>query len=157
VARGGGAGSARASQLRGRGFDRRQLPPGGQPQAGPHRRYSCGAERFCPGGYPANVMELWWIGQSGFRLRDPASGPTVFCDPYLTVDDDRTWQAPIDPEGLAQQADLVLVSHEHIDHLDRPALQAAAHASGSRFSLVLPRPLVSEAEALGIPRERILG
>src|SRR5438105_805281 len=103
------------------------------------------------------MLELWWLGQSGSRLRDPAGGPTVFCDPFLTVGDNRTWQAPIDATTLARQADLVLVSHEHTDHLDRPALEAAAQAPGSHFTVVLPRPLLSEAEALGLTADRIVG
>src|SRR5438034_5094819 len=102
-------------------------------------------------------LELWWLGQAGFRLRDPGGGPTVFCDPYITPSDRRTWQAPVGPEALAQ-ADLVLVSHEHADHLDRPALKAAASMPGSRFTLVVPRPLVPElTQELGLPAERIVG
>ena len=102
-------------------------------------------------------VELWWLGQAGFRLRDPAGGPTIFCDPFITPSDRRTWQAPVMPETLAQ-ADLVLVSHEHTDHLDRPALKAAAATDGSRFTLVVPRPLVSELTAeLGLKADRIVG
>jgi L-ascorbate metabolism protein UlaG (beta-lactamase superfamily) len=103
-------------------------------------------------------MELWWLGQSGFRLRAaPDQGPTVFCDPFLSNHEDRSWQAPIGPEALAQ-ADLVLVSHEHIDHLDRPALKAAAALSGSRFTLVIPKPLAQAVRGdLGLPEERVVG
>src|SRR5438128_388464 len=42
-------------------------------------------------------LELWWLGQAGFRLRDPAGGPTIFCDPYITTSDRRSWQAPVTP------------------------------------------------------------
>jgi len=103
------------------------------------------------------MIELWWLGQSGFRLRDPARGVTVFCDPFLSAHDDRTWQAPIDPAGLAREADLVLVSHGHIDHFDRPTLKVAAAADGSRFKMILPKPLVDEAKALGLSDERVVG
>jgi L-ascorbate 6-phosphate lactonase len=81
----------------------------------------------------------------------------VFCDPFLTVRDDRSWQAPVGPVELAR-ADLVLVSHEHIDHLDLPALKAAAVVPAARFTLVVPRPIVAEvAEELNLPAERIVG
>jgi L-ascorbate metabolism protein UlaG (beta-lactamase superfamily) len=101
------------------------------------------------------MIELWWLGQAGFRLRDPSGGPRVFCDPFLSAHDGRTWQSPIDAAGLAREADVVLVSHEHIDHLDRPTLQAAA--AQSHFTLVVPRPLREEAIALGISPERVIG
>ncbi|MGI9148807.1 MAG: MBL fold metallo-hydrolase [Chloroflexota bacterium] len=101
-------------------------------------------------------LELWWLGQAGFRLRELAGGNTVFCDPFVTVRENRSWQAPIDASALAQ-ADLVLVSHEHGDHLDRPALAAAAARTGSRFTLVVPRPLVSLLDDLGLPPERVIG
>jgi L-ascorbate metabolism protein UlaG (beta-lactamase superfamily) len=100
-------------------------------------------------------LELFWLGQAGFRLR-PAdgNGPTIFCDPFLSAHEDRTWQAPLDAAALAEQADVVLVSHEHIDHLDRPTLALAAHG---RFTVVAPRPIVSEVTACGIPPERVMG
>jgi L-ascorbate metabolism protein UlaG (beta-lactamase superfamily) len=102
-------------------------------------------------------LELWWLGQAGFRLRDPTGGPIVFCDPFLTVRDDRTWQAPVDPSALAE-ADLVLVSHEHIDHLDRPSLEAASAVAGARFTLVVPRPLRDDVvHDLNLPEDRVLG
>jgi L-ascorbate 6-phosphate lactonase len=102
-------------------------------------------------------LELWWLGQAGFRLRDPVGGATVFCDPFLTESTDRSWSAPVDAAALGQ-ADIVLVSHEHIDHLDRPALKAAADQPDARFTLVVPRPLVEDVTAeLGLPPERIIG
>lgn len=103
------------------------------------------------------AVELYWIGQSGFRLRDPASGATVFCDPFISSHPDRTWPSPVGPDDVAA-ADLVLVSHEHIDHLDRPALEAAAHARGSQFTLVVPRPIARSAlDDFGLPTERVIG
>jgi L-ascorbate 6-phosphate lactonase len=102
-------------------------------------------------------LELWWLGQSGFRLREPGGTTTVFLDPFLTVRDDRSWQAPVGPSALAE-ADLVLASHEHTDHFDQPALKAAAALPGSKFTLVLPRPLEQmAADNLGLGAERIIG
>ena len=106
-------------------------------------------------------LELWWLGQSGFRLRGAADdgGPVIFLDPFLDPHQERAWQAPVGPDALAQ-ADLVLVSHEHMDHLDRPSLRQAAGRlkPDSRFVLVVPRPLVDDVVAdLGLPRERVVG
>ena len=102
-------------------------------------------------------LELWWLGQSGFRLRDPAGGPVVFIDPFLTPRADRAWPAPVDSAALAQ-ADLVLASHEHVDHLDRPSLKQAAHTPGSRFKLVVPSPLAEQMTSeLDLAPERVVG
>ncbi len=101
-------------------------------------------------------MELWWIGQSGFRLRDPDTNTTIFVDPFLSAHEGRTWQAPVGPDALAR-ADVVLCTHEHIDHFDQPALKAANEMGNARFTLVVPKPIVAQALELGIPRERIIG
>jgi L-ascorbate metabolism protein UlaG (beta-lactamase superfamily) len=102
-------------------------------------------------------LELWWLGQSGFRLRDPAGGPVIFVDPFLTHREDRAWQAPVGPDALAG-ADLVLATHEHTDHLDRPSLEQAAALPSSRFKLVVPSPLENDVAAeLGLPSERVIG
>ncbi len=101
-------------------------------------------------------IEVWWLGQAGFRLRGLAGGPTVFCDPFLTVSDRRSWQAPVDAGALAA-ADLVLVSHEHGDHLDRPSLVDAAKTPDAVFCLVVPRPLLPQLGDFGLPAERLLG
>lgn len=101
-------------------------------------------------------LELWWLGQSGFRLRPAEGGPVAFVDAYITPKDSRTWDAPVQPSDLAQ-ADFVLCTHEHTDHFDQPAIRAAAAEPGSRFRLMVPRPLVDAAVALGVPPERVLG
>jgi L-ascorbate 6-phosphate lactonase len=101
-------------------------------------------------------LELWWLGQSGFRLRPLDGGATVFLDPFLAQRDDRSWQAPVGPDALAQ-ADVVCASHEHTDHFDQPSLKAAAAVAGSKFTLVVPRPLTQNAIDLGLPRERVVG
>jgi L-ascorbate metabolism protein UlaG (beta-lactamase superfamily) len=101
-------------------------------------------------------VELWFLGQSGFRLRDPQSGTVAFVDPYLTDSPNRTWQAPVRPVDLAE-ADLVLCTHEHIDHFDQPAIKAANETPGARFTLVLPEPIIDMALEIGIPPDRIIG
>jgi L-ascorbate 6-phosphate lactonase len=102
-------------------------------------------------------VELWWLGQSGLSLTDLEHGTTVVFDPFLSPHPERSWPAPLTADGLAR-TDVVLVSHEHIDHYDRPALQSAAAAPDARFSLVVPRPLLETAQAdLDLPADRLIG
>jgi L-ascorbate metabolism protein UlaG (beta-lactamase superfamily) len=58
---------------------------------------------------------------------------------------------------MGRRADVVLCTHQHLDHFDQPALQAAAAVAGSRFTLVVPRPIVPMALQLGIPGDRVVG
>ena len=65
-----------------------------------------------------------WIGQSGYILRD---GECEVCiDPYLSDVVDRIAKrgrmvkAPISPEEL--KSDLVICSHNHLDHVDIDAI-----------------------------------
>ncbi len=102
-------------------------------------------------------LELWWLGQSGFRLRDPSGGPVLFVDPFLSPHQGRTWEAPISPEEMGRQADVILCTHEHLDHFDQPALKAAAGVSDSHFSLVVPEPIADQAVRLGLPDDRVTG
>jgi L-ascorbate metabolism protein UlaG (beta-lactamase superfamily) len=77
-------------------------------------------------------MSLSHLGQSGFRLRLGAS--TVYVDPYLSDSVEKlhgpNWRrqrpAPLRPEGI-RDADLVLVSHAHLDHCDPDTLEVIAH------------------------------
>jgi L-ascorbate 6-phosphate lactonase len=102
-----------------------------------------------------SALELWWLGQSGFRMCDPDVGSVIFLDPFLSNNSERTWPAPVGVEALAH-ADAVLCTHEHIDHFDQPALRAANQVTGASFKLIIPAPLLPDAQALGIPRERII-
>lgn len=74
---------------------------------------------------PAEGVILWWLGQAGFAFKT-ASGKVVYLDPYLSDAVERLHGfkrlslAPIDPEEAC--ADLVVISHEHTDHLDPDTL-----------------------------------
>lgn len=98
-------------------------------------------------------MTLWWLGQSGFVLS--AGGVRVAIDPFLSVRADRAAQAPCTPGDL-REVDAILVTHEHIDHMDLPSLrQVMAGARGPR--VFVPRPLEAMAVKAGLPGDRVAG
>ncbi|HUW34064.1 MAG TPA: MBL fold metallo-hydrolase [Planctomycetota bacterium] len=74
---------------------------------------------------PARAVRLWWLGQAGFAFKTP-TGKVVYVDPYLSDAVERLHGfkrlslSPIAPEEA--RADLVVISHEHTDHLDPDAL-----------------------------------
>lgn len=74
---------------------------------------------------PARSVRLWWLGQAGFAFKTHA-GRVVFVDPYLSDAVERLHGfkrlslSPIAPDEA--RADLVVISHEHTDHLDPDTL-----------------------------------
>jgi L-ascorbate 6-phosphate lactonase len=98
-------------------------------------------------------VALWWLGQAGFLYR--ASGVTALLDPFLAPHEGRRFETMLPPE-TATGIDVILCSHEHIDHLDAVSLPALAAASpGAR--IVVPRPIVSMVTDLGIAEDRVIG
>jgi L-ascorbate 6-phosphate lactonase len=99
------------------------------------------------------AVELTWLGQSGFVVREP--GSTLVVDAFLSPHPDRLVPPPDRPEAFVG-LDAILVTHEHWDHLDGPACAALA-ASSPAATVVAPAPIVDQIEALGVEPERIAG
>jgi L-ascorbate 6-phosphate lactonase len=98
-------------------------------------------------------VALSWLGQAGFALA--ANGATALIDPFLAPHPRRRYDAPVRPADL-DGVDMVLCTHEHIDHFDAESAPAIARASpGAVF--VVPKPIVEMVEEAGIARDRILG
>ncbi|MBU4272831.1 MAG: MBL fold metallo-hydrolase [Planctomycetes bacterium] len=78
---------------------------------------------------PGGSLGLWWLGQAGFVFKTPA-GKIVYLDPYLSDAVERLHGfkrlslAPIAAEEV--RADLIVLTHEHADHLDPDALPIIA-------------------------------
>ena len=52
--------------------------------------------------------------------------------------------------------ELVLATHQHLDHLDTPAL-ASLLERDDRVRVVVPAPVVADAAEAGLPRDRLVG
>jgi L-ascorbate 6-phosphate lactonase len=95
---------------------------------------------------------LTWIGQAGFLLRTPATRLAV--DPFLSDHPDRRFPSPVGVDDLAG-TELVLATHQHLDHLDAPALVTLLERDG-RARVVVPAPVVPVAADAGLPRGRLV-
>jgi L-ascorbate metabolism protein UlaG (beta-lactamase superfamily) len=96
---------------------------------------------------------LSWFGQASFAAR--GGGVTVLFDPFLSPYTGRLHDSPLAPEE-AVGIDVVLCSHEHVDHLDVPSIGAIASASpGATF--VVPSPIVDMVTEAGVPADRVVG
>lgn len=107
---------------------------------------------------PRGQVALWALGQAGFVLK---GGNTIaYIDPYLSnsVEDiggpPRRFPIPLDP-ALITHAQVVLATHEHLDHTDAVTLAPLMAASPSA---VLAASLQGGriAREAGIPAERII-
>ena len=99
---------------------------------------------------------LWFLGQSGFYLK--SGGVSVVIDPYLSdcVGENsplftRIYPAPVSPYYL--KADIYIVTHDHLDHLDPATIRAYSHKEETIF--VAPRHAAKKLEILGINPQQI--
>ncbi len=96
-------------------------------------------------------LALCRLGQHSFIAK---TGETLIAfDPYLTDRPNRLIPSPIAPEDFAGMS-LILCSHDHSDHLDRPSLAAMAKASPDAVFLV---PEAIRSSVTEIPPERLRG
>jgi L-ascorbate 6-phosphate lactonase len=108
---------------------------------------------------PGAAVRMWWLGQAGFAFKTPA-GRVVYADPYLSDAVERLHGfkrlslAPIAAEDVF--ADLVVLTHEHTDHLDPDAAAIIAQRNPQcRFTG--PAGCMDGLEQAGVaPRQRSL-
>jgi L-ascorbate 6-phosphate lactonase len=104
----------------------------------------------------SNQAALWFLGQAGYIIR--SSGKTVIIDPYLSdsvarksPDFTRAYPPPMAPQEL--EADVILVTHDHLDHLDPDTLCAYEHKETTMF--VAPRLAAKKLVSIGIPENNV--
>lgn len=102
---------------------------------------------------PPRSLVLSWFGQASVALR--LGGTTVLIDPFLSPHPERLVPPPFAAEE-ARGVDLVLVTHDHLDHLDEAALPAIAAASPHAL-VVVPEEVVERVVELGVERSRVQG
>lgn len=87
------------------------------------------AQEIASSELPRGAVRLWWLSQAGFAFKTSA-GQVVYLDPSLSDALERLYgfkricTAPIAAEEV--RADLVVLTHEHADHLDPDALPVIA-------------------------------
>ena len=102
---------------------------------------------------PDGGVGLLWLGQAGFVLRTTSA--TALIDPFLSPYRGREYESALVP-GAAEGVDVVLCTHEHVDHFDADAAPAIAAASpGSVF--VVPTPIVDMVTESGVAGDRVIG
>lgn len=98
-------------------------------------------------------LAFWWLGQNGFAFA--GDGARVYVDLYLKDDPRRATPVPFRPDELTN-ADLVLCTHDHSDHVDRTALPGILAAS-PRAKIVVSKVVQKRLVGEGYPAERVVG
>ena len=104
---------------------------------------------------PQRGVVVWWLGQSGFVLRGATA--TVVIDPFVTdfCSFGRLYDPPLEPEEL-DAVDLLLGTHDHVDHIDPlgfPRILAASPGAAA----VVPEAVRERVVELVGSAERVLG
>ena len=86
---------------------------------------------------PEGSLALYWLCQAGFAFKTSA-GQIVYIDPYLSevVERRRRLQTHDDlPDLQAEEvaADLIICTHEHLDHMDVDALPVTCREPANPF------------------------
>lgn len=99
---------------------------------------------------------LWWLGQAGYIIR--SADMTVVIDPYLSdsaahgaPEFSRLYPVPIEPNAL--RADVYVVTHDHMDHLDPETIRPYRYKDTTRF--VAPRQAAKKLIELGVPEKQV--
>jgi L-ascorbate 6-phosphate lactonase len=104
---------------------------------------------------PQGNLALYWLCQAGFALKS-SGGQIVYIDPYLSdvverlVGFKRMMASPLPAEEVV--ADLIICTHEHLDHMDTDALPALA--ANPRAHFAGPVECMKEFAKLGIAEDR---
>ncbi|MFH0910456.1 MAG: MBL fold metallo-hydrolase [Planctomycetota bacterium] len=94
---------------------------------------------------------FWWLGQQGYVVK--TARRILYFDPFLSPHPRRRVPPLLRPEEVTN-ADFVFGTHDHRDHIDRPALPLLLAASpGAR--LVVPRLPAETLPENGIRPDRI--
>jgi L-ascorbate metabolism protein UlaG (beta-lactamase superfamily) len=107
-------------------------------------------------------LNIWWIGQEGYVVK--SRNLIIYIDPYLSTyvekitrgrpnEHVRMMQAPMRPDEVTH-ADLVLCTHDHMDHIDPEGIPAIAQAS-KRARFIVPECARQTLLDFDIHEERI--
>ena len=107
-------------------------------------------------------LAIWWIGQNGYIIK--STDLTIYIDPYLSTyaeritfgkpnEHVRMTDSPI-PPGEVSNADLVMCTHDHADHIDPDGIPLIAKAS-KHANFIIPESARNTLLGFDIPNDRI--
>ncbi len=113
------------------------------------------AERIAKRKVSAGELAIYWLCQAGFAFKSSAN-EIVYIDPYFSdvverlIGFKRMMACPVLAEDV--DANLIICTHEHLDHMDTDALPVLALNPRTQFAG--PIECIKEFTKLGIPEGR---
>jgi L-ascorbate metabolism protein UlaG (beta-lactamase superfamily) len=98
------------------------------------------------------VAAFWWLGQASFIVKLGKS--VLLLDPFLKPMKERRVPPLFRAEDADGIVDLVLCTHDHLDHIDPVAVPELAKHTRAKF--VAPRLHAERMRSLGVPNDRLL-
>ncbi len=89
--------------------------------------------------------QVTWLGQAGFLFQ--AAGTRILVDPFLAGHEERAYPPPPLDAVAGPGCDWLLVTHDHLDHLDVESLPRIA-ARSSALRVAVPEPLAERVREL---------
>ncbi|KGE16408.1 MBL fold metallo-hydrolase [Paenibacillus wynnii] len=101
---------------------------------------------------PYGSLAVWFLGQESVIIK--GDGVTVYIDPYVSPNLDRTFPAPISPEDITN-ADVCLITHDHDDHLDKGTIPQLVNHNPA-VKIMAPAMCEPQLKELGVNPEQFL-
>ena len=101
-----------------------------------------------------NECAFWRLGQMGFVLK--ITNKTIYIDPFLSDDGLRIIPSVLKPEEVTN-ADIVIGTHDHGDHIDYEAWKGIATASPNAVFVCSAALINNLSKELNIPKNRFIG
>jgi len=99
-------------------------------------------------------LAVWWLGQHSFIVK--TGGKVIYLDPFLTAHPARMLPSLLEARDVIN-ADVVLGSHDHADHIDYRALDGIAKASPDAVFLFPELLRQTLSGRLAIDGDRVIG
>ena len=111
--------------------------------------------RITSAAVPPGTIAMWWLGQEGWIIR--GGGVTLAIDPFLSDlgHYGRAYPPPLDPNAVTT-LDLLLGTHNHVDHIDPIAFPQLLQASPGALGMV-PAAVLDDVVALDVAPDRLRG
>jgi len=94
---------------------------------------------------------FWWLGQHSFIVK--LNNTTILIDPFLSDLEERNVPPLFRPKD-AKAVDLVVCTHDHLDHIDPVAISGLSQETKAIF--IAPKAHEKRMASLGVSKSRLL-